>query len=221
MPLKETYTKGKKGSHTAERVAREIRRAILHRELLPGEHVRQEFWAQRVGVSSAPTREGLKMLVAEQLVSYDAHRGYFVAKVNGDEMAQIYLIRRALESEVLKAIEWPSEEETAHMYALAEEVSTTFLQKELHESIDAVRRFAFTLFDLCPLELLVRETKRYWDRAAVYRALVFEAEAELKQQTLQAHYFEVVSCLRDHDRARLIELNNHQRSNVPFLIQRA
>lgn len=70
MSLARTY---RKGSPTAERTAAEVCRAIRRQELLPGGHVRQSWWAEHVGASSASTRAVLEVLVSEQLltVRYD------------------------------------------------------------------------------------------------------------------------------------------------------
>lgn len=207
----------RKGSHSAERVAYEVRQAILRRELLPSEHVRQEVWARRAGVSSGPTREGLKMLVAEGLLSYDAHRGYFVTRVDDHEVAQLYQIRRVLEAEVLRSIEWPTKEQIGKLIALKEVMVSLLQRGEVHQALDKVREFVFTLFDLSPLEFLVKETKRYWDRAAMYRALSFRVD-EWQPRTTARYYEAVIDCLKRHDSDRLVALNSEQRASVPARI---
>ena len=207
----------RKGSHSAERVAYEVRQAILRRELLPSEHVRQEVWARQAGVSSGPTREGLKMLVAEGLLSYDAHRGYFVTRVDDHEMAQLYQIRRVLEAEVLRSIQWPTNKQISELTALKEAMVSLLQGGEVHQALDKVREFSFMIFDLSPLELLVRETKRFWDRAAMYRALSFRVDEMQPRQTSQ-YYDAVIDCLKRRDLDRLIAINSEQRSRVPAII---
>ena len=208
----------RKASHTAERVAYEVRQAILHRELLPSEHVRQQFWATRLGVSSGPTREGLKMLVAERLLSYDAHRGYFVSRIDDAEMSQVYLIRRVLEEEVLRSIRWPSDVEIAHFVELKDVILTFLLNGDVHGALEAVREFSFSLFELSSLDLLVRETKRYWEMAVVYRALAFRSDED--QAHITEEFYEVlIRCLKRQDREGLIALNSRQRAGVPMRVE--
>lgn len=210
----------RKGSHTAERAAIVIREAVRKRELRPGEHVRQEYWAERIGVSNASTREALKMLVGEQLLKYEAHRGYFVADLDQHEMEQIYLIRQALEAEVLRSIVWPSRVETAEIAAMADEVVECLRRHDHHQGLDAVRSLSFSLFDRSPYELLVRETKRYWELAALYRALSFGANLAAEGEAMRRYYDEMLSCLEREDRDGLIELNSRQRLSVPQQILR-
>jgi DNA-binding GntR family transcriptional regulator len=204
-----------KGSHTAERVAAEIRRAIRHRELLPGEHVVQDFWAQKVGVSSAPTREALKMLVVEQLLVYDAHRGYFVARIDPAEMEQIYVIRQLLESEVFRRISWPSDDEIDAIRKLIDEALRLIKQGDSHGALDAYRTFSFTLFNYAPDKLLVRETERFWDMAVVYRALSMDLVNADDAKDATSYHKRLFEYLEAGDRDGLIELNKKRRAAVP------
>ena len=210
----------RKGSHTAERAAIAIREAVRKRELRPGEHVRQEYWAERIGVSNASTREALKMLVSEQLLTYEAHRGYFVSDLDQHAMEQIYLIRRALETEVLQSIVWPSADEIVEIATMADDVVACLRRHDHHQGLDAVRTLSFSLFDRSPYELLVRETKRYWELAALYRALSFGANLAAEGEAMRRYYDVMLSCLNSGDRAGLIELNSRQRLQVPQQILR-
>jgi DNA-binding GntR family transcriptional regulator len=209
----------RKKAHTAERVAAELRRAIQRRDLLPGEHVRQEYWAQKLGVSSAPTREALKVLVAEQLLNYDAHRGYFVARIDPAEMEQLYLLRRLIEAEVLRKIRWPDAEELVEIRKLMDTVVDRMHSGDGHGALEAAREFSFTIFDLSPDELLVRETKRYFEMASVYRALTMGLVREPSAENMARFYDEFHAHLEHHDRRGLIALNSRQRSSVPHNVQ--
>lgn len=205
----------RKSAHTAERAAAEIRRAIWRRELLPGEHVRQEHWARRVGVSSSSVREALKMLVVEQLVDYDAHRGYFVASIDEQEMEDIYLIRGFLEAEVLRRIRWPSARDRRRIRRLMDEVLEKIRLGDGHGALEAAREFSFTIFDYADSGLLVSETKRYWDKAVVYRALSMGLVQPLNLERMSTYYDNFFHCLESQNREGLIKLNTAQRQAVP------
>src|SRR5689334_2615479 len=91
----------------AQRVASALREAIRTGALLPGEHIRQEIWADRLEVSRLPIREALSTLAADGTVEHDPNRGYFVTKRPPNEIAQLYLLRQLIEPEVIRTIEWP------------------------------------------------------------------------------------------------------------------
>src|SRR5947207_6600193 len=84
-----------------------LRSAILQGNLSPGEQIRQAEWADRLGISRIPVREALKSLAAEGLLSHDHNRGYFVTRFGPLEMAQIYLMRRLLEAELIRGLDLP------------------------------------------------------------------------------------------------------------------
>lgn len=206
----------RKGSHTAERVAAEVRRAIRHGELLPGEHVRQTYWSARAGASSASVREALKVLVSEQLLSYDAHRGYFVARFDPDEMSQIYRIRQVLEAEVLHSIRWPEPEELDAIRAAMDSAIDHVRRGDGHGALRAVREVSFAIFDLSPLHLVVAETKRFWDRAAIYRALDLASLEDPDAREISSYYERVAKLLATRDRDGLIAWNSeHRTSKAP------
>ncbi|MDQ1663222.1 MAG: hypothetical protein QOJ68_3202, partial [Blastococcus sp.] len=59
----------------AARVAGYLREAILSGQIAPGEWIRQEEVAERLGASRLPVREALRILEAEGLAEHERHRG--------------------------------------------------------------------------------------------------------------------------------------------------
>jgi DNA-binding GntR family transcriptional regulator len=204
----------RKGSNTASRVAAEIRRAIRQGELLPGEHVRQEHWAERMGVSSVPTREALKILVAEHLLTYQAHHGYFVTRLNLDEMKQIYLIRRLLEAEMIRSMRWPEPEEIMALRAQMDGVLDLLGEGDLDGAREAARQIHFVMYSFSPYDVLARETRRYFDMATVYQGLLLGTIEDAHANNLSHHYNDVIACLEANDREKLIEVNSQERLRV-------
>src|SRR5258708_40249706 len=70
--------------------AAQIRGLIIDRVLLPGEKIRQVELAERIGVSRSPLREALRTLESEVVVAYEVNRGYVVARLYDEHLAQIY-----------------------------------------------------------------------------------------------------------------------------------
>jgi DNA-binding GntR family transcriptional regulator len=160
-------------ANSAERVANAMRRMLLRGELVPGEHVRQEDWAERLGVSRVPVREALKMLAAQHLLVHDPHRGYFVTEMQASEMEQIYRIRRFLEPEILRSIRWPDEAELA-VLRLADERCIKAMQRgDLAEALTQEQQFYFSIYDLSSLSFMIGEVKRLWSIADPYRTAAF------------------------------------------------
>ena len=79
------------------RVADHLRRAILSGEIGPGEWIRQEEIAERLGSSRLPVREALRILEAEGLTEHDRHKGARVPSLTMHEVDVVYRMREQLE----------------------------------------------------------------------------------------------------------------------------
>lgn len=86
------------GRRTAlEEAVETLRRAILYGQLPGGTHLVQQEIAVELGLSTTPVREALRLLEAEGLVDFDAHRGAVVRAVDAEEMQEIAWLRSLLE----------------------------------------------------------------------------------------------------------------------------
>lgn len=185
----------------AERVAVAMRRMVVRGELLPGEHVRQEDWAARLGVSRVPVREALKMLAAEHLLVHDPHRGYFVAKMQAAEMEQVYRMRQLLEPEIIRSLRKPDADQLADIRAAGDRCLEAMLAGDLADALFEEQRFYFSVYDLSPLSFILAEVKRLWSIADPYRTAMF-ASMRLDDPTcerLAAGHARVVGALESGD----------------------
>jgi DNA-binding GntR family transcriptional regulator len=160
-------------TNAAERVTASLRKAILRGELRPGDYVRQEKWAARLRVSRLPVREALKILGSEGLVVHDPNRGYSVAKLDVAEMSQIYLMRRLLEPELVKTLRWPGQRELAQLRELGLAAERALAEQDPVRCMELERTIDYRIYDLSPLNVVVREVKRLWELIDPYRFLVF------------------------------------------------
>jgi GntR family transcriptional regulator, rspAB operon transcriptional repressor len=76
-----------------------VRRMILTGAIKPGEVIDEKAIAAQLNVSRTPVREAVKKLSDENLVEVVAQSGTRAARIARDEIAEAFLIRRALESE--------------------------------------------------------------------------------------------------------------------------
>jgi DNA-binding GntR family transcriptional regulator len=71
--------------------------AVLY-TIRPGERVNELELAERFNVSRTPLREALNRLVAESLLSFVPNRGFFVRRLERQDVFDLYELRRSLES---------------------------------------------------------------------------------------------------------------------------
>jgi DNA-binding GntR family transcriptional regulator len=203
-------------SSTSERVATDLRRAIRQGELLPGEHVRQEEWADRLGVSRVPVREALKILAAEQLVFYDTHRGYFVTKIAASEMVQIYRMRMLLEPDVLRSLTWPGQDELARLQTQVDRAAEAMARRDIQEAMEIDREFYFFIYDLSPLRYIVAEVKRLWIMSDGYRSasMLGDLRTDPSASAFHRRHHDMVRALRRHDHKSLVSIVLRERQEL-------
>jgi len=192
-------------SSAAERVTASLRKAILRGELRPGDYVRQEKWAARLKVSRLPIREALKILGSEGLVVHDTNKGYSVARLDVAEMSQIYLMRRLLEPELIRTLRWPDRRELEHLRELGREAEQALADGDPARCMDLERTIDYRVYDLSPLNVVVREVKRLWELIDPYRYLVFSDPERFygPDNGLVVRHGRIFAALEAQDRAEL------------------
>ena len=80
-----------------------IRRAILNRELKPGDRVVETRWARELGVSQSPVREAIRELEMMGLLETRPFQGAFVRTIDKTSLVDAYNVRRGLETVGMEA----------------------------------------------------------------------------------------------------------------------
>jgi DNA-binding GntR family transcriptional regulator len=195
-----------------EAVLREIRRAIMARELKPGERVRQEKLAGRLNVSRVPVREALKVLEAEGQVTYQPHRGYTVVALSSEELEEIYLIRRLLETEATRrAVPRVDAELIERLEALMGQMEELAEAGDVLRYAEANRDFHFVLFERAGLPRLYHMIEVLWRISEAYRGAIFDYTWSKRAQ--KYHRAIIVAC-KAGDVAGTIAAQDEHRSDA-------
>jgi len=84
-------------STVAQRVASDLRRRILHGELLPGQRLKIDELAALCAVSHMPIRQALGELEGEGVLDVVPHRGAVIRGVDARFVRNLYDVRQAIE----------------------------------------------------------------------------------------------------------------------------
>jgi DNA-binding GntR family transcriptional regulator len=187
-----------------------IRELITRRELLPGEPIRQEDMARRLGMSRVPVREALRALHSEGIVRHSRHQGYFVAKFRVAELEQIYLMRTVLERALLERLVWPEPERLEAIAAINRELARAAEDGEVTLVVELNRRFHDAIFELSPLTTIHREIRRLWEMSDSYRALYLYGRAA--RVRIAAEHQLMLDALARRDLDALLEALDHHRA---------
>jgi DNA-binding GntR family transcriptional regulator len=161
-----------------ELVLEEIRRAILARELSPGQPLVEMELAQRLGVSKTPVREALKILSGSGLVTFSPYKGASVRVVGADLAREVCDVRLLLEPEAVRRAVLGGEAGGFDEAAEALRAAADQLTAGQHAELSLLnRRFHQALYRGCGNPLLISMLDDLRDRAALISVVGWEANA--------------------------------------------
>jgi DNA-binding GntR family transcriptional regulator len=152
---------------SSARVATYLREAILGGVLKPGDRIRQEELAAKLGASRLPAREALRMLAAEGLVEHEPHKGASVPRLSGHEVDVIYRMRERLEPLALaESVPLLSEDDLG----LLDDVQRRIEENdEIEKFLDLDREFHLLTYSACTIDPLNSMVTRLWNSTQHYR----------------------------------------------------
>lgn len=101
----------------AHQVAEVLRDHITAGALAPGTQLSEEALSTALGVSRNTLRESFRLLADQRLVVHLMNRGVFVRTLTADDVADIYVLRRVLESAGVHAAATAPPERLAPLHA--------------------------------------------------------------------------------------------------------
>jgi DNA-binding GntR family transcriptional regulator len=187
-----------------------LRRAMVEGQLRPGDRIRQEEIAERLGVSLAPVREALAVLEQEGQVAYLPRRGYSVAELQLGEAREIYALRALLEERAARrALPLLDEEAISRIELAAGECAAAAAAGDVAAEREANRRFHFAVLASPDQVHTLRLIRLLWDSTETYRALYYSSP-QGREESLGAHE-RIVAALRAGEADRLVaELDEHR-----------
>ncbi len=201
----------------AQHAVEALRRALVAGELAPGDKIRQEELADSLGVSLAPVREALATLEREGQVTYLPRRGYFVSRLDLDDLREIYELRAVLEDRAARrALPQLDEDALRRIELAARECVEAAAAGDVAAELAANRRFHFAILGSPGQQHTMRLVSLLWDSTETYRALYYNSP-EARQDSLDAHEL-ILAALTAGDAERLLAaLDAHRTSALDAL----
>lgn len=186
-----------------ERTYWELRRALLHRAIRPGERLLEAKLAQQLGVSRTPVREALARLVAEGLADQiPGSRGVIVRDIQ-QELDDIYGLRQVLEGYAARlAAARISAEELGSIEALCDEIGARVEgaeenEAELQAHAELTNSFHLRIARASRSPRLVQLISNYRDYFLSSDFLRLYGRGEMRKLNSQHHA--IVAALRARD----------------------
>lgn len=154
-------------SPAPDRIAAELRRAILSGEIGPGERIRQEDVAARAGASRLPVREALRILAAEGLVEHAANKGARVPLLGAREVDLLYQMRERLEPLALaESIPRLLPADLERLESIQRRIERW---RGIKEFVDLDRELHLLTYSGCAMQPLQGMVARLWNQTQHYR----------------------------------------------------
>ena len=152
------------GRLLSERIAAEIRSAVLSGEMRPGMRIRQELLAAHFGASRIPVREALKQLENEGLVVLAPNRGAWIADVNSEESIEVYKIREVVEPlAILESVPYLTDADIDSLDAMVRDLETV---TSLEDYIQLDRQFHLRTYSGAVCD----SCSRWWSNSGTARS---------------------------------------------------
>jgi DNA-binding GntR family transcriptional regulator len=148
-------------------VAAYLRDLILRDVLKPGDRIRQEEIAERLGASRLPVREALRMLEAEGLTEHEPNKGARVPRLSMHELDVIYRMRERLEPVALaESMPGLEPEDLDRLEDIQRQIERN---TDLDRFLELDRAFHLGTYAGCRIDPLNAIVTRLWNSTQHYR----------------------------------------------------
>lgn len=145
-------------------VTNKLRQAIFQGVFEKNEHIIQEEWAEKLGVSRMPIREALRQLELEGLVKIEPRKGTIAIPVTVEDILEIYAIRFIFEAlAVEKSLPFfteSDERELEEILLLMENLTLTDSNIDYYVSLN--KRYHQKLREKCPWRRVKKKVDMLW-----------------------------------------------------------
>lgn len=181
----------------SEKVAAYLRQAILRGTIKPGERLRQEEIAARLGASRLPVREALRMLELEGLTENLVNRGARVPLLDIHEVEMLYRMREQLEPLALsETLDTLTDEQMQRLEEIHERIEAT---ADLEEFIDLDREFHLLTYAGCTIEQLNAGILRLWNITQHYRRAFMHLSGQSRRWIVNAEHRLILDAIQRGD----------------------
>jgi DNA-binding GntR family transcriptional regulator len=203
-----------------DRVADRLRDDILHGVIPAKQRIFVADIAERFAISHIPIREALRRLEAEGLLKNTPNRGFVTHGIELDDLADLYDLRRTLESEYAARActrRSVSEMENLRLLHCKLEIAETAADPDAAGMWPIHREFHWAILAPAATSWVQRIFDLTWQSAERYVRLARSAHLDVVEQSVRQHRELVEACQRrDSNELRLLIIK-HLRTSEEHL----
>jgi len=134
-----------------------LKKLIFNNTLKPGQKVKQQEMALKLGISKIPLRQGLAKLESEGLITNFHRRGYFVREIKVDELSEILDIRGVIESIAINLIiNELNQDIRKKLSGFLENFQKAFKENDIEKYYTLDRKFHYFLIEASKSKILIK-----------------------------------------------------------------
>ncbi len=167
-----------------EQVYDRIRRAILNGELVPGARLSVSALAERLGVSTMPVREAIRLLEDDGLLETSARRWTRVATVSIEEAEEVYPLIGLLEEFAILTGEPATPTRLKRLRRANAQLKAAALNRDAPACIKADEAFHSVLLESCANGTVLRSVEQHKARMRLLEGAFFR---EVAHRSVEQH----------------------------------
>jgi DNA-binding GntR family transcriptional regulator len=204
----------------ADRVFIVLRNAIMAAQLEPGQLLRLDEVAQRLGVSVMPVRDALRRLAAAGLVEFAPHRVASVATISEREVMELFHLRLAIEvSAIRRAAPHFTDLDAVLAQAATKQYEAALIEGNLASATECHQKFHLALYRAESQPWLVRTVMPLWEAYGRYWNWLDARKAWSPQDRRRSHELLLQRCLENDAEGAAAELTTHLSFGQDVLMQ--
>ncbi len=174
-----------------------IKRYILDGKLDEGARLTEEFLSTSLGISKSPIREALNRLEAEGFIRIEPRRGAYLQDVSTTDIYELYDLRNALETHVVRTVE-PSSELIGELKQSVRRMRKHLKHNDKAHYIDEDMQFHARLANATGNARLCRALENVQNQIWIFRRKTYD----LSSTTASDFHEAIIAALESGERAR-------------------
>jgi len=190
-----------------------MRQMLLYNEILPGQKIKYQDMADRLGVSITPVIHALKWLEFKNIVRYEHNKGYYINEADPQEIKEIYETRIVLEVAILsKTLTHLDDNGIQRLRTSLDAFEEKVKEADYYGRLISDMKFHFTLASLSQCRVQLRILEELFDLLFLRysRNLVITS---ISETSLQEHH-QIMDSLVARDLPRLQQTLSSHLENV-------
>jgi DNA-binding GntR family transcriptional regulator len=212
-------TKRKKSRKTpgkidlAQQAYQGIRQMLFYNEIIPGQKIKYQDLADRLGVSITPVTHALKWLEFKGIVRHESNKGYYLNEVSSQEIEEIYdtriLLEVALVPDIMRNL---NAKELQRLDRTLEEFKQAAVDNDYYKRLMTDMKFHLTLASIAKHRLQLKMLQELFDLLLLKysRNLLLLGIMDSSQQ----EHFQILEELKTESATRLQKAISDHLQNV-------